>query len=97
MYRPFVPCLLAVLALGAPRVVIVLLVLFTDYIGRAFEGVILPFLGFLLLPTTTLGYAFSINENGSIEGIYVVVMIVGVVLDLGLLGGGRSWFIGRRR
>lgn len=91
------PCLLALLTLSAPRVVIVLLVLFGDYIGRAFEGVIIPFLGFLFLPTTTLAYAFSINENGAIEGIYLIVVIVGVVLDLGLLGSGRSWFIRSRR
>lgn len=91
------PCLLALLTLATPRLVIVLLVIFSDYIGRAFEGVIIPFLGFLFLPTTTLGYAFSINEHGSVEGIYVVVMIVAVVLDLGLLGGGgRSWAFRRR-
>lgn len=91
------PCLLALLTLATPRVVIVLLVIFSDYIGQAFGSVIIPFLGFLFLPTTTLAYAFSINENGSVEGIYLLVVIVAVVLDLGLVGGGgRSWLVRRR-
>lgn len=82
------PCLLALLALATPRAVIVLLVIFTDYIGRAFDGIILPFLGFLFLPTTTLAYSVAINERGSVSGIYLLLVAVAVLLDLGLLGGG---------
>ena len=83
--------------LAAPRVIIVLLVIFTDYIGRAFDGVLFPILGFIFLPTTTLAWAFAKNNNGRVSGLEVVLLIVAVLLDLGFIGGGRSWFIRRDR
>lgn len=86
------PCLLALIALFVPRLVIVLLVLFTDYIGRGFQGTfaypLLPLLGFFFLPLTTLAYAWAINANGSVDGMYLVAVILAVLLDMGLLGGG---------
>ena len=48
------PCLIGCLALLTPRVAIVLLVIFSDYIGDAFENNLWPFLGFLFLPLTTI-------------------------------------------
>lgn len=89
------PCLLAILALFIPRVVIVLLVIFSDYIGRGFQGTpaypLFPLLGFIFMPITTLAYALAMNENGgSVSGLYLVVLVVAVLLDLGVLGGGES-------
>ena len=49
-----------------PRLVIVLVVIFSDYIGRAYEGFLWPFLGFLFMPVTTLAYAWAVyrlDEN----------------------------------
>jgi hypothetical protein len=41
-------CLFALLAAGAPRLALVLIWLFTNWIGRAFQGsFIVPLLGFL--------------------------------------------------
>ncbi len=82
------PCLLAILALFFPRLVIVLLVIFGDYISSAYQGVLWPLLGFLFMPFTTLAYAFGMNSNGSISGLYLFLVILGVLLDLGSLGGG---------
>ncbi len=90
------PCLGIVLALLTPRLVIVVLALFTDYIGRAFDTLLWPLLGFFLMPTTTLAYAWSQNTYGAIEELGLVAVIIGVVLDLGLHGGGGRG-IGRRR
>lgn len=74
-----------------------LLVIFSDYIGRAFDNVLWPLLGFIFLPTTTLAWAFAQNNNnGQVSGLYLILVVVGVLLDLGLIGGGRSWFIRRR-
>ena len=81
------PCLIGCLALGAPRAAIVLVVLFSDFIGRAFENNLWPFLGFLFMPTTTLAYAWAINSRGSVEGIQLAVVVIAVLMDLGLLGG----------
>lgn len=82
------PCLLALVAFFFPRLVIVLLVLFSDYIGRAYQTVLWPLLGFFFLPYTTLAYAWAINTAGSVHGWYLVVVVVAVLLDLGVVGGG---------
>lgn len=89
------PCLLAIVALSAPRVVIVLLVIFTDYIGRAFDSFLWPLLGFFFLPTTTLAWAWAQNTRGEVAGVHLLVVVLGVLLDLGVVGSGRSW-LGRR-
>ncbi len=93
-------CLVALLGLAAPRFVLALLWLFTDYLDRAFESGWWPLLGFFLLPTTTLAYALARNSftapDGGIEALGVVVIVVGVLADLGLLGNARGRGIGRR-
>ena len=81
------PCLVGCLALSAPRFAIVLVVFFSDYIGRAYETTIWPFLGFLFMPLTTLAYAWAINSSGSVSGIHLVAVVVAVLMDLGLVGG----------
>ena len=50
------PCLVALLALISPRLALFFVWLFSDMIDRAFEGWLLPLLGFFLLPWTTLAY-----------------------------------------
>ena len=79
-------CLLALFALITPRIVIVLLVIFSDYIGEAYQGVILPFLGFLFLPLTTLAYAYA-QHNGGLHGLPLVLFVIALLLDLGIIGG----------
>lgn len=81
------PFFVGCLALLAPRFAIVLVVIFSDYIGRAYETTLWPFVGFLFLPLTTLAYALAINSNGSVEGVYLVVVVVAVLIDLGIFGG----------
>jgi hypothetical protein len=88
------PLVVGCLALMAPRFAIVLVVLFSDYIGRANETIVWPFLGFLFMPLTTLAYAWAINSGGSVEGFRLVVVVVAVLMDLGLIGGSAA---GRRR
>jgi hypothetical protein len=82
-----VPLVVGCLALMAPRFAIVLVVLFSDYIGRAFESLLWPFLGFLFMPLTTLAYAWAINSSGSVAGVQLVVVVIAVLMDLGLIGG----------
>lgn len=85
------PCLVALIALVAPRLAIVLLVIFSDYIGRGFHGgVLLPLLGFIFMPYTTLAYAWAVNSHGSVDGLHLVVVIIAVLVDLGAIGGGAS-------
>jgi hypothetical protein len=84
------PFVVGCLALLTPRVAIVLVVLFSDYIGSAYLTTLWPFLGFLFLPLTTLAYAWAINTNGSVAGIYLAVVVVAVLIDIGLFGGSAS-------
>jgi hypothetical protein len=84
------PCLIGCLALSAPRFAIVLVVLFSNYIGRAYETNLWPFLGFLVMPLTTLAYAWAINSRGSVEGLHLAVVVLAVLIDLGLIGGSAS-------
>jgi hypothetical protein len=84
------PLVVGCLALLTPRFAIVLVVLFSDYIGAAFESALWPFLGFLFMPLTTLAYAWAINSQGSVSGLGLVVVVVAVLIDLGLVGGSAS-------
>ena len=58
------PCLIGCIALTAPRFAIILVVIFSDFIGRAYETTIWPLVGFFFLPLTTLAYAWAINSQG---------------------------------
>lgn len=81
------PCLAALLIVLFPRVALVLIYLLSTYLQRAYHTVLWPFLGFLFLPLTTLAYAWAVNSNGSVTGMYLVIVIIAAVSDLGLLGG----------
>jgi hypothetical protein len=81
------PIVVGCLALLAPRFAIVLVVLFSDYIGRAYESLLWPLVGFLFMPLTTLAYAWAINSRGSVGGLQLVVVVIAVLMDLGLIGG----------
>jgi hypothetical protein len=83
------PCCLALIALSAPRLVLILVWLFSDYLGRAFEALWVPLLGFFFLPTTTLAYAWAINSRGEVKGFALALVIVAALIDLGAIGGSR--------
>ena len=82
------PCLLLILFLAFPRIALALLLLFSTYLERAYHGLLLPVLGFIFLPLTTLAYAWMINTNQPIAGVNLLLLILAVVIDLGGLSGG---------
>jgi len=81
------PCLLLILFLAFPRIALVLLFLFSNYLQRAYHGLLLPLVGFLFLPLTTLAYAWMANTGRPTTGVNLIILIVAVVIDLGGLGG----------
>ena len=91
------PCFIGCLALLTPRLVLVAVWLFSDYLGRAYDTLLWPLLGFLFMPLTTLAYAWAMNTAGSVEGLRLVIVIIAVLVDLGLLGGGGREADRRRR
>jgi hypothetical protein len=82
------PCFLALFVLIFPRVALVLVFLFSHYLGRAYHGILLPLLGFFFLPITTLTYAWMVNNGRTIDGVNLLILIIAVIIDLGGLGGG---------
>lgn len=89
------PCLLVILVLAFPRVVLVLMFLLSHYLERAYHGLIIPVLGFIFLPITTIVYAWLVNSNLPLNGVNLIILIIAVVIDLGGIGGG-EWHRRRR-
>jgi hypothetical protein len=81
-------CVLILLAFVGPRLTLFVLWLFTDYLSRAFDSFVLPFLGFLFLPWTTLAFAVAQNALGGVHDLGLIVVVLGVLADVGALGGG---------
>ena len=82
------PCLVFLLVLAFPRVVLLALFFFSTYLQRAYHGLLLPLIGFIFVPLTTLAYAWMMNTHQPIEGINLLILLVAVIVDLGGLGGG---------
>jgi hypothetical protein len=77
-----VPCLIALIAVLSPRLAIVLLWLFTNYVDRAFSGFFLPLVGLIFLPWTTLLYVLVDIAPGPIHVAGWIVIGLGVLIDL---------------
>ena len=82
------PCILLIFVLAFPRVVLALLFLLSNYLDRAYHGLLVPLLGFLFLPVTTIVYAWLVNTHRPLDGFNLLVLIVAVLIDAGGLGGG---------
>jgi len=82
------PCLLLILVLAFPRLVLLLVFLLSNYLERAYGGLILPLLGFIFLPLTTLAYAWMVNTHQSLQGVNLIILVIAVLLDAGGWGGG---------
>jgi hypothetical protein len=89
-----VGCLIGAVVLVLPRTIMVVLWIFSDYLSTAFGSWVWPLFGFFLFPTTTLAYAVAQNRYDGVTGFGLILVIVGVILDLGALGSGRG--LGRR-
>jgi hypothetical protein len=84
-----VPCLLVLVILLFPRIALVLMWLFSTYLQRAFHGgLLLPVVGFIFLPLTTIVYAWELNSGMPAAGTNLLWLLVAVIIDLGGLGGG---------
>ena len=83
-------CLVVLIGLALPRFVMVVLWLFSNYLSRAYGTWVWPLLGFFLLPTTTLAYAIAENSFNGVKGIGLLIVVLGVLFDFGVIGGGRG-------
>ena len=93
------PCLLALLALISPRLVLVLLAIFSNVLSHAYNSWIIPLLGFFVLPWTTLAYAafWDWGPGHHVVGFEWFFVILAFVIDLSSYGGGMRARASRRR
>ena len=97
-------CIAVFAALFFPRIILVLVwLLGKGWLQESYQSVLWPVLGFFLMPLTTLAYALAWHMGeGAIQGPGIVLLVIAVLVDLGLLGGGtrmqaRSGSTGRPR
>lgn len=80
-------CIVAIGALIGPRVAIVAWWLLDPARwALAFSSALLPILGFILLPWTTLVYVWL--APGGIDTLGLIFLVLAVIVDLGSYGGG---------
>jgi Na+/proline symporter len=71
-----------------PRVFLVFMWLLTNWYA-AFDSRLVALLGWLLLPYTSLAWMYIFfNNAGQIQGGYVILLILAVLLDIGVFSGG---------
>ncbi|WP_413403454.1 MULTISPECIES: hypothetical protein [unclassified Synechococcus] len=90
-------CLLAALGLITPRLILILLWLFSPavvlgpFTGMPIPSSVLPLLGLVFLPTTTLGLCWATASFGGVQSFSgLLVVVIGLVIDAGLIGNGRG-------
>lgn len=81
-------CFVVLFALISPRLALFFVWLFSDMLSRAFDSWIIPFLGFFLLPWTTLAYAvmWSVGSD-KVSGFEWFIVILAFLVDLGSWAG----------
>lgn len=83
-------CLLALLALISPRLVLIVLWIFSSVLSHAYHSWIVPFLGFFLLPWTTLAYAafWDWGPGHHVTGFEWVFVVLAFFIDVSSYAGG---------
>jgi hypothetical protein len=80
-------CLVVLLAFLSPRLALFVIFLFSNLLSRAFDSWFVPFLGFFLLPWTTLAYAVMWASSNRVYGFEWFIVILAFFLDLGSYAG----------
>jgi hypothetical protein len=83
-------CVVLLLASAFPRIALFLTWVFTDRIGIAFDGWLLPLAGLIFLPYTTFFYVLAYAPIRGVSGIGWFFVVFGFLLDISsYTGGGR--------
>jgi quinol-cytochrome oxidoreductase complex cytochrome b subunit len=73
-------CLYIILALISPRILLVVLWIFTEYVNQAFSHWIWPVLGLIFAPYLTLALTWAyLTEFGPLQ---IAAIVIGVCMDL---------------
>ena len=82
-------CFVALFALISPRLALIVVWLFTNWLDRAYDEWVVPFIGFFLLPWTTLAYAAMWVSGGrEVTGFEWFIVILAFLADLSSYSAG---------
>lgn len=81
-------CLLPIIAIFLPRLALFLIFLFSNWFSRAFQTMLWPLVGFLFMPYTTLAWMAMKLNHQQLNPIWIGILVVAVLFDLG--GQGNS-------
>ncbi|MEO6710883.1 MAG: hypothetical protein ABIP42_14990 [Planctomycetota bacterium] len=85
------PLILGCFALAMPRVMLILVWIFSTLLQDNYHSKLWPILGLIFAPLTTLAMAYARQQSGGTpSGIWLALVIVAVLLDLGLLRSSRK-------
>ncbi len=76
-------CWLSLLLTIAPRLIFLFLWLFTPLVSLVFENWVVPLLGFIFLPFTTLAYVMAWDAAAGISFGGWLLIVGGLLFDLG--------------
>ncbi len=82
-------CIVALMGLIGPRIAFGFAWIFTRQVSQAFDGILVPLVGVIVLPWTSLMWAIAYAPGKQVGGLGVLVVLVGVLLDLSSYVGGR--------
>ena len=80
-------CIVLLFALISPRLALIATWLFSGVLERAYDGWLVPVLGFVLLPWTTLAWAWMYRTGRTVEGFEWFLVGLALLADLSSLAG----------
>jgi len=84
-------CLIVGILAASPRLILLGLWIFTNYLTTAGIAFIWGLIGWVFVPCTTIAYAIAANSFGGLHGWGTVVFAAGILLDILIYAsGGRS-------
>jgi hypothetical protein len=81
-------CLIVGVLAASPRIILLGMWLFTDYLSRIGLPFIWGLIGWIFVPCTTIAYAIAKNSFGGLHGWGTVIFAVGIILDIMLYASG---------
>jgi len=82
-----VGCFIVLVSLFSTRLALVFVWIFTVFVDRAFDSFLVPFLGLIFLPATTLVYSLTYDPVGGVSGLEWIFVGLAFLVDLASYGG----------
>ena len=80
-------CFIVLLSLFSVRLALAFIWIFTVFVDRAFGSFLVPLLGLIFLPTTTLAYSLLYNPLVGVSGFEWVLVTFAFIVDIASYGG----------